>query len=76
MGASTDEVLEKLSASWYRSPPMSDLESDQSSGDGEHLGDKERAVVDDEELQQQYRREYFRQLRQRQCPGCGEDHTF
>ena len=55
---------------------MSDLESDQSSGDGEHLGDKERAVVDDEELQQQYRRECFRQLRQRQCPGCGEDHTF
>lgn len=55
---------------------MSDLEADSSDDNSEQLTDKQRAQLQDKETQEKYRREYLRQLRQRECPGCGDDGLF
>lgn len=36
----------------------------------------ERETLDDPLKQEQYRKEYLRQLRLRSCPGCGETDLF
>ena len=32
--------------------------------------------AEESEREQEYRREYLKQLRRLQCPGCGEDELF
>ena len=40
------------------------------------LTDEQRAALADSKLQAQYRREHLRQMRARECPGCGDDSLF
>lgn len=40
------------------------------------LTEKQKADLEDPEVQARNRREMLRQLRLRQCPGCGEDEIF
>ncbi len=42
----------------------------------EQMTDKQRQELQDPAIQEQNRREMLRQLRLRQCPGCGEDGIF
>ena len=48
-------------------------------GDDSPTGDtpnaSDNAQLEDAELQERYRKEYFAQLRRLSCPGCGEDFT-
>ena len=41
----------------------------------DHL-DSQKAELDDEMLQQEYRKRHLEQLRRLQCPGCGETELF
>ncbi len=42
----------------------------------EELTLKQRAELNDPDVQARNHREMLRQLRLRQCPGCGEDDIF
>lgn len=43
--------------------------------DADHL-DRQKAELEDEMLQQEYRQRHLEQLRRLQCPGCGETELF
>ena len=38
--------------------------------------DSQKAELEDEMLQQEYRQRHLEQLRRLQCPGCGETDIF
>lgn len=42
----------------------------------DELTDKQLGDLKDPVTQEKYRKEMLRQLRLRQCPGCGEDELF
>ena len=57
------------------SPTPSEDPKDQEEA-GEKLDASKQETLDDPIKQEQYRREYLRQLRLRSCPGCGETGLF
>ena len=42
----------------------------------EQLTEQQLRELQDPAVQEQYRKEMLRELRLRQCPGCGEDELF
>lgn len=47
-----------------------------SAANTEALTDKQTAELSDKEKQAEYEKAYLAQLRQLQCPGCGETELF
>ena len=59
-----------------RKPAEHTQRCEMTSANESELSANQQADLDDAATQEAYRKQYLAQLRQQQCPGCGESELF